>query len=72
MGEQALDERVTGGEVVEPLVVDGRLAVEGPEEARAARDAGEAVDEGRVPELDRVGVVGVRLDVEATAARTGS
>ena len=64
MGEDPLDERVAGREEIEPLVRDGLLAVEGPEEAGVARHARQAVDERAGAELDRVRAAGVRLDVQ--------
>jgi hypothetical protein len=65
MGEHALHQRVPGGEEVQCLVEDGLLAIEGPEEARSARYAGQAVDDGLAAEGDRKAApaAGARQDV---------
>src|SRR4029453_6697112 len=51
MGEDALDERVAGGEEIQRLLLDRFPAIERAEEARSALYAGQAVHDGLVPEI---------------------
>ena len=71
VGEQPFDERVAGREEVDGLVLDRVLAIERADEGRPARDAGQAVDERLVAELDRVGAPAAHL-LDAKAKPRGA
>ena len=69
MREQPFDERMTRREEVDALVLDRVLAIERADERRPARNAGQAVDDRLVAELDRVGAPAAHLlDRESQAA----
>ena len=70
MRQQSFDQRVTRREEVDGLVLDRVLAIERADEGRPAGDAGQAVDERLVAELDGVGAPAAHLlDAEAKPRR---